>query len=167
MRDRYFSSRVRRLFREKGWSMAEFSRRSNLGRARLKRIMETRGYCYSVTSGMVAQLAVAFNVTQDYLERGVGAVATPPSATATQFEISRLRAENDRLRRTRRTGEPMLETINRAEITTLLTRASDAKLEFFYRDGKYVVVREHEYEIAEAPTMKAAMEIALNDSDND
>lgn len=170
MRDRYFGSRVKRLFREKGWSMASFSRRTAIGRSVLKRIMETRGYDYHVTRAQTTQLAAAFDVTVDYLERGVVPAVQPPSATASQFEIARLRAEVDRLRR-RRTSAEQLDAMRAG--STQAQKARDAlswatanKLEIVFRNDKFVILREHEYEIAEASTIEAALAIA-KDGEND
>jgi AraC-like DNA-binding protein len=161
--DRYFSSRVRRLYRDKRWSMAEFSRRTGLGRSILQRILDTTGYCHC-TVAQREQLAVAFNVTQEYLCTGhaPGEGATPPGALSTAMEISRLREENDRLRRRR--GDiitNMDRTVERASQTSLLAYADREKLEVRRRDGKVVLVQDGEFEIAEAPTLKAALQVAL------
>ena len=163
MPDRYFGSRVKRLFNEKGWSMAEFSRRTGVGRSVLKRIMETRGYC-QITRDNIERLAVVFNVTREYLERGtfVEGVVTP-SATASAIEISRLRGEVDALRRRRST--PQMSAFDRAAIDTIKW-ASEEKLEVIFRDDKFVVMREHEYEIAAGDSFIEALAIARN-GDND
>jgi transcriptional regulator with XRE-family HTH domain len=157
--DRYFSSRVRRLYREKGWSMAAFARRTTIGRSILQRIIDTRGYCHGITTRQTELLALAFGVTGDYLRNGIGPEVTHvtrPSEWQTQLDNSRLRAENDRLRRRR----------DRTEIqpTSLLSFADNEKLEVRRRDGKVILVQDGEYEIAEADTLKAALGIALNHS---
>jgi hypothetical protein len=112
-------------------------------------------------------LAVAFNVTVDYLERGIGPPENVivPNALASAREISRLRAENDRLRR----RQPHVqETIARAEDKMLLAYMDDERLEVRRRDGKVIVVQDGEYEIAEATTLKAALQIAWDhEGDND
>jgi transcriptional regulator with XRE-family HTH domain len=167
MIDRYFGSRVKRLYREKGWSMAAFSRRTDIGRSVLKRIMETRGYVDGITQAQVDQLARALNVTRDYLERGhtPGDLAIAPGALASATEISRLRAQLDRLRR----RQPHVqETIARATDKMFLTYMDNERLEVRRRGGKVIVVQDGEYEIAEADTLKGALQIALDhQGDND
>ena len=152
--DRYFSSRVRRLYREKGWSMAEFSRRTRIGRAKLQRLLDntSNAYLYGWVQGDIEPLAGALNVTVEYLRYG-NQIAIRSSETETQREISRLRVENDRLR-SRRNASVELEQ-------TLLHYATEKKLEIRYRDNKFIVVSEHEFEIAEAANAQRALELAL------
>jgi transcriptional regulator with XRE-family HTH domain len=143
MRCRHLSSRLKRAMGT--MSVAELSRRSNVGRGVIARILRARGWV-EANQQDVANIATALGVTFEYLaERGRGTlfVQAPPESELVR-RGSTLLLENEVIRQRR---------------DTLLRWLGEQKMELRWRNEMWQVVADDEV-VAESKDVRRAVRLA-------